>query len=291
MQSRPRFLMCAPRHYAVQYAINPWMDVSSSVDSERACAQWETLRIALSERADIFELEPAAGLPDMCFAANGGFVFGSVFVASHFLNDERRGEEKHYIDWFERRGFECAELPRNLVFEGAGDALLDSSGECVWMGHGQRSHEAAAVALAGALGIEVIALRLVNTRFYHLDTCFCPLPSGHLMYFPAAFDAPSRCAIEKHYPPDKRIAVSEKDAHAFACNAIGVGDTVICPAASVPLLLRLNEAGLRVLQIDVGEFLKAGGAAKCLVLALDKPPACRLAVRGPKLERHFAGTE
>jgi N-dimethylarginine dimethylaminohydrolase len=116
-----------------------------------------------------------------------------------------------------------------------------------------------------------VALQLVDPRFYHLDTCLCPLSGGHLMYYPAAFDAASQAAIVARVPQDKRIAVSEEDALAFACNAVNLDDLVILNRASESLRGRLDEAGYRVQETPLHEFLKAGGSAKCLTLRLDEP--------------------
>ena len=65
-------------------------------------------------------------------------------------------------------------------------------------------------------------LKLVDQRFYHLDTCFCPLEGGFAMYYPPAFDEASRAAIEKRVPAERRIAIGEEDALAFACNAVNI---------------------------------------------------------------------
>ena len=115
MDVRPRFLLCAPRHFAVEYAINPWMDPQRPVDAERAQAQWLALRTVLSEHADLLEIEPTDGLPDMCFAANGGLVHGPRFVASRFRHAERQGEAARYLRWFEQRNFDCIELPPHIA--------------------------------------------------------------------------------------------------------------------------------------------------------------------------------
>jgi len=113
-------------------------------------------------------------------------------------------------------------------------------------------------------------LRLVDPRFYHLDTCFCPLFGGFAMYFAPAFDAESLARIEKHYPEDKRIPVEEGDALRFACNAVNVGRTIVMNEISTALRNRLESLGFRVVQVQLSEFLKAGGAAKCLVLRLSE---------------------
>ena len=33
-----------------------------------------------------------------------------------------------------------------------------------------------------------LPLELVDPRFYHLDTCFCPVAPGVAIYYPGAFD-------------------------------------------------------------------------------------------------------
>ncbi|WP_254052146.1 hypothetical protein [Aeromicrobium sp. A1-2] len=86
------YLMCRPEHFAVTYAINPWMDPSTPVDAGRAIAQWDALRSTyerLGHRVDV--IEPAAGLPDMVFAANGGIVIDGRAMAARFTHAERPG--------------------------------------------------------------------------------------------------------------------------------------------------------------------------------------------------------
>src|SRR4051794_1804304 len=38
------YLMCRPTYFAVEYAINPWMNPGEPVDRDLAIAQWEGLR-------------------------------------------------------------------------------------------------------------------------------------------------------------------------------------------------------------------------------------------------------
>src|SRR5690606_24125496 len=109
-----------------------------------------------------------------------------------------------------------------------------------------------------------------DPRFYHLDTCFCPLAGGHLMYYPAAFDAVSQAAIAARVPPSLRIAVSADDALAFACNAVNSGERVLMNHASEQLQERLRQCGFVPQCLPLSQFIKAGGAAKCLTLRLDE---------------------
>ncbi len=155
-----------------------------------------------------------------------------------------------------------------MFFEGAGDALHDEARDLFWVGHGFRSHKDIAPFLEARFATRAVSLGLADPRFYHLDTCLCPLPGGFLMYFPQAFDAESREAIEAIVPEAQRICVSEADARHFCCNAVALDDRIILNHASPALRDRLAGAGLSVELTPLSQFMKAGGAAKCLTLAL-----------------------
>ena len=267
----PTFLMCAPELYDVDYVINPWMagNVHRSC-REQAMAQWKQLHGALAEIADVKLVDPQSGSPDMVFTANAGLVHKGVVALSSFLHPERQGEEPHFRKWFDDSGFCVCEMPRSTPFEGEGDALFEVDGSCLWAGHGIRTRESSHRRLSETWNVDVIPLRLVDPRFYHLDTCFCPLFGGYVMYFPAAFDADSLKRIEARCPEHKRVRVSDDDALRFACNAVNVGRTIVLNEISDSLRDRLQWLGFRVVQVRLTEFLKAGGAAKCLVLRLSE---------------------
>lgn len=269
-----RYLMCPPDHYEVDYVINPWMVGNVHRSSrERALQQWQALYRHLSQRAEVKLIQPVPGWPDMVFTANAGLILGSTVVLSRFYHPERQGEQPHFKAWFEEQGYTVYELPPALAFEGAGDALLDRAGRWLWAGYGFRSMLESHPYLAKWLGIEVLSLRLVDERFYHLDTCFCPLSEGYLLYYPPAFDAYSNRLIEMRVPPEKRIPVQEGDAIHFACNAVDVNGTILVNRVSPELEATLQERGFAVVQTELTEFLKAGGAAKCLTLRLDETVA------------------
>ena len=272
MTSDIRILMCAPKHYDVDYVINPWMEGNIHKSSrDRASEQWEGLYHILKKYAIVDLVEPQPGWPDMVFTANAGVVLGKVAVNSRFYHKERQGEEPYFKEWFEKEDYKVYELPKDLPFEGAGDALLDREGRWLWAGYGFRSELDSHPYLAKWLDIEVVSLQLVDDRFYHLDTCFCPLSGGYLLYYPPAFDSYSNRIIEMRVPEAKRIAIAEADAVKFACNAVNVGDKVVMNKASDELKHRLNRIGFEVIETPLTEFLKAGGAAKCLTLRTTEP--------------------
>lgn len=266
---RPALLMCAPSLYTVNYVINPWMDGNVGACSQaRAMAQWHRLYNLLAQFAQVHLVEPAAGWPDMVFTANAGLIRDEDVVLSSFLHPERQGEEPHFRRWFAEAGYNIIDLPRDTAFEGEGDALFSSDETRLWVGHGTRTNRSSHGTLAALWDVEVTSLRLVDPRFYHLDTCFAPLANGYVLYFPDAFDTPSRAAIEAFYAPEQRIAVNEADALQFACNVVNLGRTLVLNHISPALQTTLEERGFHVLQTPLDEFLKAGGAAKCLVLKL-----------------------
>ncbi|AFY69904.1 hypothetical protein Pse7367_1615 [Thalassoporum mexicanum PCC 7367] len=268
------FLMCSPEHYDVDYVINPWMEGNVHRSSfDKAREQWHSLYGILKDLATVKLVEPAKGWPDMVFTANAGLILGNNVVLSRFMHKERQGEEPHFKAWFESQGCHVFELPQDLPFEGAGDALLDREGRWLWAGYGFRSELDSHPYITKWLDIEVLSLRLVDGRFYHLDTCFCPLTGGYLLYYPGAFDAYSNHIIEMRVPAAKRIAIDEADAVNFACNAVNVGQNVIMNKASDRLKARMTEAGFKVIETPLTEFLKAGGAAKCLTLRITEPIA------------------
>lgn len=289
-----RYLMCAPDFYDVDYVINPWMEGNLHKPVHTlAVTQWEALVRLLKNYAEVDLIPPKPGLPDMVFTANAGMVLGRKVALSRFLHRERQGEEPHFKNWFKKQGFEVLELPPDLPFEGAGDAYLDRGGGWLWAGYGNRSELDAHPLLANFFGMEVCSLRLVDSRFYHLDTCFCALDRGYLMYYPPAFDAYSNRQIEQRIPVERRIAVSEPDAVRFACNAVNFGNYVFLNQASTSLKADMQRTGFEVFETPLSEFMKAGGSARCLTLRLTEPaPAHTQALttvrsRSFKLEGHL----
>ena len=280
----PAFLMCPPSLYDVNYVINPWMEGNVNRSSRQlAERQWEQLYAALACLARVELVEPQAGSPDMVFTANAGLVREGVVALSRFLHPERQGEEPHFRRWFDDSGFAVRDLPGAVPFEGEGDALFEADNSRLWAGHGMRSRELSHRYLQETWGVEVISLRLIDPRFYHLDTCFCPLFGGYVFYFPEAFDGVSQARIAARYPEERRIAVSLTDALRFACNAINVGNTILLNEVSAQLAGRLESHGFHVIQIPLTEFLKAGGAAKCLVLRLSEMEATHRVAAGTKI--------
>lgn len=266
MAARPRILMCPPDHYGIEYEINPWMNVRLGSDRVRASEQWKKLRATLESIGASIEIVPAvAGLPDMVFTANAGMVYRREAVLSRFRHGVRQGEAAHFDAWFRANGFSVVQMPEGMHFEGAGDALF--CGETLFAGYRYRSDALSHQWIGERFGVEALPMELVDPRFYHLDTCFCPLADGAAIYYPGAFDEYGRSVIQAHIP--RLIEVSAGEATSFSCNAVVVGDAVVLHAGAPMLARSLERAGNKVHMVELDEFIKAGGSAKCLTLRLD----------------------
>ncbi|WP_447970008.1 dimethylarginine dimethylaminohydrolase family protein [Nitrospira sp. M1] len=264
-----RLLMCRPDYFGIEYEINPWMRISNASDPTTCQTQWQALVHVLEEDigVKVEYIEPVPGLPDLVFTANAGVVAHGKAVPSRFRHPERQREEQYFARWFEEQGYEVIRLDEDLYFEGAGDLLGFAD---VWFGgYRQRSDVRAYTVLTNIFHKEILPLELVSTRFYHLDTCFCPLSGGEVLYFPGAFDSYARAVIESRLEQARRVPVPPQEAERFACNAVCVGNHVVLPTGCPETTTLLEEKGYLPHQLELDEFLKAGGSAKCLTLALD----------------------
>lgn len=264
----PAFLMCKPDYFEVSYVINPWMAGNmGKVDKALAARQWQQLHDTLAARADIKLITPQPGLPDMVFTANAALLTPDhAAIIATFLHRERQGETPHYRRFFQQHGYREVSLGSDIVLEGAGDALFDVEGR-LWLGSGIRSTHSAADAVARALDLPVHGVTLIDPRWYHLDTAFCPLSNGEVIAYRKAFDAPSIAKIEQAFG-ERVLWVSDADAADFACNAVNIGRDIILYRASPALKHALATRGYNVIEVDVSEFMKSGGSCKCLTLAL-----------------------
>ncbi len=259
--------MCRPTYYTIAYEINPWMRLTRQTVHRVALRQWHQLYRLLTHRLRVRVrlVRSVKGLPDLVFTANAGLVIGRTLIRSNFRFPERQGEEAVVEQDFRERGYRIVRLPRRFNFEGEGDALW--IGSVLLMGFRFRSDATVHERLSRLLRCEVLPVELTDKRFYHLDTCFCPLGPTTALWYPGAFDRYGRKVIESRVP--ELIAASESDALRFCCNSVVVARDVVMPSGvSNSLKRRLDRRGWTVHEVELSEFLKAGGAAKCLVLRL-----------------------
>jgi N-dimethylarginine dimethylaminohydrolase len=258
--------MCPPDYYGIHYEINPWMDLAQQAEHAIATDQWTRLYNYIQDAGAVVSLlEPVEGLPDLVFTANAAMIFERRALISRFRHRQRQGEEPYNRRWFAEHGFEVVDVPENFSFEGAGDALF--CGDTLYAGYRMRSDAAGHQQIGSMLGVRVIPVELIDARYYHLDTCFCPLKGGEAIWYPPAFDEYGQRAIREHV--GTLIEVKQSEAERFACNAVVIDRCVITNTGCEELHESLAALGYLPIATRLGEFVKAGGSAKCLTLRLD----------------------
>lgn len=264
-----RVLMCPPTEFAVPWEINPWMDSGNQPDKEIAWRQWHGIfEIYQKLRIRVLLIRPIKGLSDMIFTANAAWGAKGNFIISSFRHPERRPEQEYFKKWLQSRGFKTIEPPEDVNFEGQGDFVTLK--EAYLFGHGIRSSIGVMNFIKENLKLkkEIIPLKLVNPKFYHLDTCMmylCPIDT--VMYFPGAFDEDGLASI-RNLEADK-IEVTKEEAESFICNGVYFEDTIVLGGLTERIAPMLRDKGLEVVTVDVSEFKKSGAGVRCLTLFLD----------------------
>jgi N-dimethylarginine dimethylaminohydrolase len=282
--AQSHILMCPPDFYGIHYEINPWMDMSRQTEHSVAVEQWNALyQLITAAGTNISLLEPVPGLPDLVFTANAAMIFRGrtdnpvrpvnqadrivrpTALLSRFRHRQRQGEEPYNRRWFSENGFDVVDVPENFSFEGAGDALF--CGDTLYAGYRMRSDAVGHQEIGRMLAVRVIPVELIDARYYHLDTCFCPLAQDEAIWYPNAFDEYGRKAIREHVR--NLIEVDQVEAERFACNAVVIGRRVITNTGCSRLHAALASHRYEPIPTPLDEFVKAGGSAKCLTLRLD----------------------
>lgn len=262
--------MCRPTFFTVAYKINPWMDPEAGVDQTKALKQWQRLYDVYQELGfDVHLVDPLPGLPDMVYAANGGLVLGNVAYGAKFLHPERHAEGPAYMAWFRKHGLKVAE-PRETN-EGQGDFL--PVGDVILAGTGFRTNPRSHQEVARVFDREVVTLKLVNPRYYHLDTALTVLDrepvdasSPCIAYLESAFDEESLAILRERFP--NAILATEEDAAVFAMNVYSDGYNVVIPSRAKTFGRQLREHGYNPISVDLSELLLGGGSIKCCTLDL-----------------------
>jgi N-dimethylarginine dimethylaminohydrolase len=263
-------LMCRPDFYTVSYRINPWMHPEVPTDTGLAVRQWETLyRTYVDLGFDIRLVDPIDGLPDMVYAANGGFVLDGIAYGASFTYPERQPEGPAYMDWFRDNGFDVR-IPEN-VNEGEGDFLL--VGDVILAGTGFRSASKSHEEMTRIYGREVVTLNLINPSFYHLDTAVAvldpsPTPGerANIAYLPSAFDETSLEILRERFPD--AILVTDEDAAFLGLNSFSDGYNIVIASRATDFERQLRARGYNPIGVDLSELLLGGGGAKCCTLEL-----------------------
>ena len=261
--TKPSVLMCRPEHFTVSYRINPWMHPEEPTDTSLALTQWNALYDTYQDLGfDVHLIDGLQGLPDMVYAANGGFVLDGIAYGAKFHYPERGPEGPAYMEWFRANGFQVAE-PQE-VNEGEGDFLL--VGDSILAASGFRSDSGSHQEIASIYGREVVSLQLINPSYYHLDTALAVIDPTTIAYLPSAFDDASLSILRKRYPD--AIIATEEDASILGLNSFSDGHNVVIAARATTFAKDLQDRGYNPIGVDLSELLLGGGGVKCCTLEL-----------------------
>lgn len=277
MPAPSEVLMVKPTYFDVEYVINPHMKGQvGQVDKMQAQNEWEHLLDAFKEFGfRVHVLEGMRGMPDMVFCANQSLPFvdsdGSKRVVMSIMHTVQRKEEVNAIEsWYRDQGYEILHLDPEKVsdFEGMGDAIWHFKRRLLWGGYGFRSSMNAYEQVSDLLDTPVIALELVDDKFYHLDTCFCSLNEKNVLIYPGAFTDTGLELIHALY--DNVIEATSYEAEKlFAVNAACPdGKNVLIQQGCTDVNQKLRDAGFSVHEFSTYEFLKSGGSVFCMKMML-----------------------
>ena len=182
-------LMSSPEYFRIEYSINPWMVEGVEVNLELAKDQWSGLKSTIEKcGAEVKVIPGNTVYPDLVFTANSGIIKDKSVLISNFKFQERQGEEIIYENWFKKNGYDVARIPSEHKFEGRGDAFV--YGEYLIGSYGVRSDKEALIYIAEQFELKPKIVKLVDEKFYHLDTCFQYLPTNNndAIFYPEAFE-------------------------------------------------------------------------------------------------------
>ncbi|MGW0435286.1 dimethylargininase [Micromonospora sp. NPDC003197] len=267
MRRKRTYLMCSPEYFDVTYAINPWMDPAVAVDRELAVQQWERLRETLVGLGHtVHLLTPEVGLPDMVYAANGAFVVDGTAYGARFKHQQRAAEALAHQAFYETHGWRHVAAAETNEGEGDFAYLPEAYGGLILAGYGFRTEPVAHAEAQEMLGRPVLSLRLVDPRFYHLDTALTVLDDRTIAYFPGAFSHTAQQVLAQLFPD--AVVADEVDAFAFGLNLVSDGRNVVLNSMATGMAAKLEAAGYTPVPVELTELLKGGGSVKCCVAEL-----------------------
>jgi N-dimethylarginine dimethylaminohydrolase len=275
--------MCPPAFFDAHFLFNPHMDFRERIDRGRATAQWLRLLHVLEEAgAEVKLLEPRPGIGPLVFTADGAFCHrpGEALI---LRNDGVRGdvEPEIFRGWFEAAGYRTESIPPNHRLDGGNLVRLPDGDVLAGLKPGSSglAERYLGRVLALTSGAKVATVPLVDERFLHLDTTIGALGPGRFLVYRGGL----RDGLPHELSDAEIVDVSAEDAAHFACNVVVVGDVVVTGPVSDGLARRIGRLGYEVARVDLSEFYKAGGGAKCLTLPL--LPATDLEDEGGNDER------
>lgn len=274
-----RVLMCSPDYFDIVDVKNVHMQGHiGNTDKAQVNAQWQSLKDAYDALLANKVLDEVSVIPgakdceDMVFCANQTLPWkmedgSEVVVMSRMRHESRQREVPYFEEFFKNKGFKPLHFNNVKMFEGMGDVIPHPGKRLLYGGYGHRTTAEAYDELATMLQTPVVALELINPKFYHLDTCFVPLSKDSVMLCKEAFTEEGLAMVRQlftkvyyipEYEAEKYFSLN---AHAFDAHGT---KTAILQKGSVITVDVLKQEGYNVVEIETGEFMKSGGSVFCM---------------------------
>ena len=271
--------MCPPDYYGIEYEINPWMDRRRQADravggaamvaTSRHC--WNRTVRGLVPDADQRPARPGV-------YGQRGLIYRRLAVPARFRHPQRQKEEAYGRQWLAAHGFQVRPLESEAYFEGAGDALF--CGDTLFAGYRIRSDVRGHQEIGQLLGLPRSSRWNWSIR---ATTTSTRVSARWRPAWRSTIRRPStryaRDVLRANVAD--LIPVNDEESRHFACNAVVLGQTVITNSGCPELHRELRARGFVAEECPLGEFVKAGGSAKCLTLRLDGEEAAAWKLAAP----------
>jgi dimethylargininase len=247
-QISPRFNECEITHIE-----------RTPIDLDLARAQHEDYVQALKGLGcgcDVVELPAEAELPDSVFVEDAAFILPEIAVITRPGADSRKPEIvsiARALSPFKKLIY----LQDPATLDG-GDVLI--MGKRIFVGLSTRSNQAAIDQLNTMLApLSYTATGVLLHDCLHLKSAVSRVDDDTLLV--------NKNWLDTHHFEHYRLLEVDPD-EPFAANCLPVGDSIIYPTSFPKTAARLEEAGYRLVKVDVSELAKAEGAVTCCSLIL-----------------------
>lgn len=276
-----KVLLCPPDFYNIQTAENVYMkNHIGKVDKKKSHRQWESLfshYLQLKYRKiidDVLVIPAADELQDMVFCANQTFPWVTsekekIVLMSNMKSASRQKEVPYFENFFTTSGYKAVYLKSKKCWEGMGDTIPHPFKMLLYGGYGHRSEPITFDEISKMLNLPILTLRLVNEKYYHLDTCFLPLDENTVFICKEAFDEEGIKTITHNFSNVIFIPDNEAEKY-FSLNAHCINDKktnsriAVIQEGCKLTIKHLEKYGYEILETDTSEFMKSGGSVFCM---------------------------
>ncbi|WP_445486846.1 dimethylarginine dimethylaminohydrolase family protein [Niallia sp. 03133] len=262
-----KVILAPPTYMTIQEPINATQQqfLDDNIDTEIAIQQHQVFVEKLKEQEiEVILLPPLKKYPEQVFTRDIGFVLGSSLFVSEMGHDIRKGEENALIEWLEKKDMPYTKFSGDKI-EG-GDVIIDRN--TIYVGVSNRTNKQAIGHLQTLLpDFEVIAVPFTET-FLHLDCVFNILSPTEALIYPGEIHNEVLKLLEERYD---LIKVSTKEQATLGTNVLSIGDKKVF---SLPMNYEVNKElrirGYTVIEVDISEIIKSGGAFRCCTLPIER---------------------